>query len=398
MSSSDWTSFRATPDDVLFFRDGKPSTRGSDHYLRSLFPPHPSTFYGAVRTRRLLDEGVDLGHLDESAWSGRLGKLAGELGGWGGFGSLALRGPWLLRAEEPLLPAPADLGVIQAKTGKEEPPRVEVVVRFKPDSDAPAEPPGGGSHPEGFELLRAWGPDGLWEPPAPGVEARPAAGWFLTPAGLAVWRQGGIPAPEQFVHPSTLWQTETRTGLGLLPDRRAGEDGQLYTFGFIRLHPGVSLGFELSGSGLVSTGRLRLGGEGRSVAVAPGPQLPAAGGLPAASRFCVSFATPALSAGGAWPPGFSEHRREGVLGGVAVRLVGAVVTGFVLVGGWDLARKQAKPLRRAIPPGSVFLFEPTDGTGAAEAAARIDGTCMSDFSGDALARQGFGLAVAGVSL
>lgn len=396
MTSTPWTPYRLTPDDVLFFRDGKPSTRGSDHYLRSLFPPHPSTFYGAVRTRRLLDGGVDLADLNESTWSQRLNGLQAELGPWGGFGSLALRGPWLVLGGEPLFPAPADLGVIPARTDEKEPPRIETVVRYKPGSALTA---GGGSYPKNLALLQPHGVDGQpWLPPDPGVEPRPAAGWFLTPAGLSVWRNGGVPKPDQFVHSSTLWRDETRTGLGLRTDARAGEDGQLYTFGFIRLETGVSLGFELTGTGMEAAGRLRLGGEGRSVVVAPGPAFPAASGLPEASRFSLSFATPALSAAGSWPPGFSEERRDGVLGGIAVRLIAAVVPGFVLVGGWDLARRQAKPLRRALPAGSVFLFETLDGTPADEAAARLDGQCLSDFSGDELARQGFGLAVAGVSL
>lgn len=396
MSPTNWTPCRLTPDDVLFFRDGKPSTRGSDHYLRSLFPPHPSTLYGAVRTRRLLDGGVDLTGLDASNWSQRLGGLEAEIGRCGGFGSLELRGPWLVRGDEPLLPTPADLGVIPAKTEEKEPPRVEVVVRYKPGTGRPT---GGGSHPKDLDLLQPHGADGrLWKPSAPGVEPRSATGWLLTPAGLAVWRAGGVPKPDQFVHPSTLWRDETRTGLGLRTDARAGEDGQLYTFGFIRLETGVSLGFELTSSEMKADGRLRLGGEGKSVMVSPGPAFPAAAELPQASRFCLGFATPALSESGSWPPGFSAEQREGVLGGIAVRLTAAVVPGFVLVGGWDLARKQAKPLRRVLPAGSVFLFETMDGTPAAEAAARLDGMCFSDFSADELARQGFGLAVAGVSV
>ena len=60
MGQRDWTPFRLVPHDVLYFGDGRPSVMGEDHYLRSLFPPFPSTLYGAIRTRRLYDEGVDL--------------------------------------------------------------------------------------------------------------------------------------------------------------------------------------------------------------------------------------------------------------------------------------------------------------------------------------------------
>jgi CRISPR-associated protein Cmr3 len=418
MTPDDWTSFRLEPDDVLFFRDGKPSTRGTDHYLRSLFPPYPSTLYGAVRTRRLLDGGVDLAGLDETSWGRRLNGLSAELGPWGGFGSLRLRGPWLLRGDEPLLPVPADLGVIPAKATQDAAPRIETVVRYRPSSESL---PGGGSHPEGLRLLLPHGTDGdPWKPPAPGVEPRPATGWLLVPAGLAVWRSGGLPAPDHFVHASTLWHDETRTGLGLRPKLRISEDGQLYTFGFVRLLPGVSLGFEVAGSGLKPEGRLRLGGEGRSVLLAPGPTFPSysdvkvpplpwergfggegpgeAGSPGLRPLLTLTFATPALSATGAWPPGFSEAQLQRRIGDVPVRLVGAAVPGSVLVGGWDLARNQAKPLRRALPAGSVFLFEPLDGIAAAEAANQLDGMCLSDFSGnEGLAQQGFGLVAAGVS-
>jgi hypothetical protein len=65
--------------------------------------------------------------------------------------------------------------------------------------------------------------------------------------------------------------------------------------------------------------------------------------------------------------------------------------GFILAGGWDVARGRAKPLRRALPPGSVFLFEDRE----AGAAAALDGINVSDFRSESLALQGFGLVMAG---
>ena len=44
---------------------------------------------------------------------------------------------------------------------------------------------------------------------------------------------------------------------------------------------------------------------------------------------------------------------------LAGKVAAAVST--ATAGGWDLVLNQAKPLRRAIPSGSVFLFEPVDG-------------------------------------
>ncbi|MBW8878462.1 MAG: hypothetical protein JF614_26175 [Acidobacteria bacterium] len=393
MSSDGWQAFELVPSDVLFFRDGKPSTMGADHYLRSLFPPFPSTLYGAVRTRRLLDSGVELEGLVEASWSRRLEGLTGEVGAWGGFGSLELRGPWLIRDQEVLLPAPADLGITLkcALRSKEERPKIDQVVRFRPVDDADRRR---WSHP--LTLLFPFTFDGQEWKPWKISEPRTVAGeWFLSPKGLSAWRSGGAPEPEDFVHSTDLWHSETRTGVGLETDRRTSKQGLLYTFGFVRLQTGVSLGFEVKGSGLQPDGLVRLGGEARTASLQAGPALPAFGGGPASGRFSLCFATPALSATGGYPPGFAADRLEGILGGRRCRLVGAAVSRFVLAGGWDLARQFPKPLRRAIPAGSVFLFEPMEGETVSP--GDLDGHCFSDFPGEELARQGFGLAVAGVS-
>ncbi|HVG08166.1 MAG TPA: type III-B CRISPR module-associated Cmr3 family protein [Thermoanaerobaculia bacterium] len=394
MTAPAWDSFQLVPDDVLFFRDGKPSTRGTDHYLRSLFPPYPTTLYGALRTRRLADAGVELAGLRERTWEQRLGeKLVQELGAWGGFGSLALRGPWLVHEGEPLLPAPLDLGLLLEPAGSDKaPPKIASVVRFLPDLQAEKR----WSHPLARLTPAAWTGSGWvrWTCPALGVEPSSAAGWYLKPAGLLAWRNGGAPSPDHFVRASDLWTEEARTGVGLQTGQRTSEDGLLYTFGFIRLLPGVALGFEVQGSFLATGGRVRLGGEGRTAVLETGPGFPEADLQPRGELVVLSYASPAVSHGGAYPPGFSETRLEGTLGGRRLRLVAAAVPGFLPIGGWDLARGEAKPLRRAIPSGSVYVFQPLEGSGAADAAAALHGLCLTE-NLDALDRQGFGLAVAG---
>ncbi|HET9227770.1 MAG TPA: type III-B CRISPR module-associated Cmr3 family protein [Thermoanaerobaculia bacterium] len=384
------TGFQLLPDDVLFFRDGKPSIRGTDHYLRSLFPPYPSTLYGALRTRRLADAGIELAGLGPRNWSERLNGLTAELGEWGGFGSLALRGPWLVRDGEPLLPAPLDLGLLLEPSGSE----IASVVRFLPDLEAEHR----WSHPLARMVPAVRSGNGWkrWTSPALGVEPASAAGWYLKPAGLQSWRNGECPEPGHFVRASELWTVEARTGVGLQSESRMGENGLLYTFGFIRLLPGVTLGFEIDGLDLKAEGRVRLGGEGRTAILESGPGFPETGPVPAGSLVVLSYVSPAVSSGGAYPPGFSESCLEATLGGRKLRLVAAAVPGFLPVGGWDLARGEAKPLRRAIPPGSVYVFQALESE-AAEAAAALHGLCLTE-NLDAMDRQGFGLAVAGAVL
>ncbi|MEN3047138.1 MAG: type III-B CRISPR module-associated Cmr3 family protein, partial [Candidatus Hydrothermales bacterium] len=38
------------PNDTLFFRTGRPFTMGSENWSDVIFPPYPSTIYGALRT------------------------------------------------------------------------------------------------------------------------------------------------------------------------------------------------------------------------------------------------------------------------------------------------------------------------------------------------------------
>ncbi len=426
---STWQGFRLVPDDVLFFRDGKPSRLGDDHYHRSIFPPSPSTLYGAIRSRRLFDEQIQVDGLNKSNWKQRLGALTEELGEWGGFGTLRLRGPWLLRTKEDgtqelLLPAPADLSVLTDKGSPEGKTRRErreepipLVIRVLRDRQLPAERAaahGGHSHP--FELLVAstcendiWQP---WDESAEKGKAPVSAeGWFLNSAGLQAWCDGRLPEPSSFVHSRELWGEELRTGVGLETETRTSQEGRLYTFGFIRLKPGVSIGFEACGTALQAGGGVRLGGEGKLATLESGPAFPTlppafpdASEEPSSSasplpllptrnseesatnprrRFRAVFVTPTLSQGGAKPPAFEDLKAT---------CRAALVRGSVPLGGWDVQKHRSKPLRRALPPGSTFVFE-TANHQDPSALARHHGANHCDFRDEHFAQQGFGLTL-----
>jgi CRISPR-associated protein Cmr3 len=413
MSAADWTGFRLLPDDVLFFRDGRPSTRGEDHYLRSLFPPNPSTLYGALRTRRLADENVSLQRLrrqGKSLWNALPADLRAELGEWRGFGSLEVRGPWLVRGtEEVLLPAPGDLAVVPRPSEEHaappdpdpdldrepRPPAAERVARFlATDAD-----PRRGGHSHAGALLRPYEwKNGTWQRWSGSTPPRSAAGWFLTSDGYAAWARGAAPDPGQLVHADRLWVSEPRVGVGLESGRRMAEDGQLYTFGFVRLRQDVYLGFEARGTALAPGCRVVLGGEGRTCWLDRGPVLPQAPvpGAGGGAGLRLATATPTLAQHGSALPGFTALGEAGALTGRRLRLAGACVPGHTLVGGWDLARGGPKPLRRAIPAGSTFLLQPEEAGGELPDPADLHGTNLADFPGEHLARQGFGLLLAGL--
>jgi CRISPR-associated protein Cmr3 len=170
-----------------------------------------------------------------------------------------------------------------------------------------------------------------------------------------------------------LWINESRTGVGLDGKRRTHEEGRLFTFGFVRLRHGVSLGFELSGGAMEYGSHARFGGESRVAEIDEGPllseKLPILAPRPA-NGCVVTMVTPGIFPGGALPDPHHVVRS-------------AVVPRALLSGGWDLAKRWPKPLRRAVPAGSVYWVD-------GESPAPLD-----SWSEPNMAKQGFGLMLAG---
>jgi len=94
------------PIDVLYFRNSKPFAKGEEHFSTSLFPPYPSTLYGALRTLILRQNDISFdsfyaGNIDDD-----LKKLVGTPQS---IGSLMINGLFLQREETIYLSPPADL-------------------------------------------------------------------------------------------------------------------------------------------------------------------------------------------------------------------------------------------------------------------------------------------------
>ena len=102
------------PVDTWFFRDGTPFTAESapQEDVDSLFPPHPPTVVGALRAA--------LAHANE--WNGAAPwppRIRDVLGDGPDLGVLRFCGPFLLRHEEPLFPAPRHLLGVNGREGWE---------------------------------------------------------------------------------------------------------------------------------------------------------------------------------------------------------------------------------------------------------------------------------------
>ncbi len=337
------------PLDVLFLRGNKlfgdPGSHGE-----SLVPPWPSVAAGALRSRMLADERVDLaafarGEVDHPT----LGTPTKP-------GSFAIIAFHLARRfadgrVELLIAPPADL-VIAESEGKTD------VRPLHPTTLATG--------------LLASSPLPLLPVLAEAQRGKPAGGYWLTQTGWQKYLEGETPAAADLLKSSQLWAIDHRVGVGLDAHTRRAADGKLFSVQAVsmvqRQHAsaGFDVGFvaAVSGAELPKDGSLRLGGDGRAAALHPcDARLPTAdhAAIAAARRCRIVLSTPGIFADGWRLPGVDAEGRF-ALGGVRGRLVCAAVPRFEAISGWDLARREPKPAQRVAPAGSVYWLDELDAT------------------------------------
>ncbi|MDZ4378720.1 MAG: type III-B CRISPR module-associated Cmr3 family protein, partial [Xanthomonadaceae bacterium] len=182
------------PLDVLFLRGNKLfGAPGS--YGESLVPPWPSVAAGALRSRMLVDDGVDL-----AAFA--CGEITHPtLGTPANPGSFAVTAFHLARRLadgriEALLQPPADLVLSEADGG-------QLGVRaLNPTAMNDA----GLASSFALPLLPVL---------AETARSKPVSGYWLGESGWRKYLAGVVPEPADFVQTSALWQLDHRVGVGL---------------------------------------------------------------------------------------------------------------------------------------------------------------------------------------
>ncbi len=340
------------PVDVLFLRGNKgygdPGCYGDSHV-----PPWPSVIAGALRTRVLVDDGVDLAAFAQ----GRITHpTIGTPDQPGSFRLLAFH---LARRfpdcrVEALVAPPADLVITQDEKF------MLAVGALRP-----------------VRLPEAGLLDSYQLPLHPVLvqkrRAKPEAGYWLTEAALQAYLAGRLPSGKDLVHTAQLWQPDPRVGVGLDPHKRSAWEGRLFTAEAVAMTlgkwqggaNGFQAGFLVGFAGCEKApGRmLRVGGDGRAMVVHdlaqysfPEPDYEA---IARARRCRMILATPGVFADGWLPPGVeqSDGQWRFELNGVRARLVAACVPRAEWISGWDVARERPKPALRVAPAGSVYWFD-----------------------------------------
>lgn len=365
------TSVFIEPLDVLFLRGNKlfgdPGSFGE-----ALIPPWPSVAAGALRSRMLADDGVDLAAFAR----GQVNHAS--LGTPAAPGAFTVTGFHLARRHadgrvELLMTPPADLVLFEEEADQP----------FTALQMAPTKPAAGFVSSAELPLLPVL---------AQADRRKPAGGYWLTEAGFKNYLAGQVPAAaEDWVKSGALWQLDLRVGVGLDGAQRRAQDGQLFSMQAVMLakreHGGAAdVGFlaTVQGTEPPTSGLVRLGGDGRAAALHPTGDYrlpePDYTAIATARRCRLLLTSPGLfgcpvSAGegpevrAGWLPTGADpaiRRADGAirfdLHGVGGWILCAAVPRAEVVSGWDLARWQPKAALRAAPAGSLYWLDELDAT------------------------------------
>lgn len=370
------------PLDVLQFRDHRPFDAGYHVTAGSVFPM-PSVFLGCLRTALLREQDARFGEDDfglTAPWARDL------LGTSRTPGTLTLRGPllarWSDRGVEPLFPMPRDIAEVrfprpdQPADASHPASRLQVLGSRKPAARRlhwPSE-----DLCEGDVL---WTGDRVEKADLSRLMTRAGADHYLaaspdTPLDLDDWTRA-IATSEIYIH-------EQRVGIVRNNDRLTADDRMLYVTRPFRLADDAGFAVDVELPGGLADDAIReldrrvvpLGGKAHHARIhcSDGPLIPddlSADNAPAAGTRKLWLITPLVLGVGAWPSGVACTASDRT----------------VAVGGFDMARRAPKPLRQALPAGTVLTI---NGLAPGEALAALGGATWKDDR-----RAGYGVALAG---
>ena len=343
--------------DTLFFRDGRPFSMGDDTFAETMFPPPPSVIYGALRSSNLansLNSGSSLSQqLIENT------------------GNLAIQGIALKHNGEVLFPMPADLVVDKKKTKGKHLISSQLVTTNAPEYSSYA-----------FKKMLRSDVDKVKE----GVHliADYALGEYLN----------GIKPNSIAISLSDITTSEAKIGIGRNDASRTTDDGLMYRVNMIRpatFKKNKMLPTEIlvahAGLDLSKSTWLALGGERRSATLTavsdfPNFEAPKQNGT---GVFKLYLSTMAVFCDG-WQP-------KKLFDALGLTVIAAAINRSQPIGGWDIKRKQPKPMLHTVAAGSVYYLQPSRDNWL-EIVEKMHGKAISDIvqADSDYAKQGFGIA------
>lgn len=367
--------------DTLFFKDGRPFAMGDETWANGVFPPYPSVFYGALRTAYFSEHphtfpsretvADPTANLHIRSISLQVKDIAGDYANY--------------------YPLPYDCVKL-----KEDRNNHFFSMQLQKDETA-------SSYPCDYSLIPG---DASSDRKVEHIQ-----GGLLDYLSLEKYLKG---QGASFMPAKTLSElliSEPKTGIARNNSTKTtqGNDGMLYRVDLRRME---TLNFEtyfsvsFEGMELPESSLMKIGAEGKAAYFrrAAGDANPVT--KPTWSEkhdviFKVYLSTPAVFING-WYPGWidASNGMTGTFKGLELKLIAAAVGDYLPIGGYDMKKNRPKPMRRAVPAGSVYYFKLLDGDPKAIIETfhnkAISDDYIFDEKKDSYRMQGFGISFVGV--
>lgn len=356
------------PLDTLFFRDGKPFSMGEEVWADGIFPPSPSVIYGALRSAYFANNINELDKANDESCDPTK--------------DLKITGIYYRFEYANYLPLPLDL--VQKKFRSKDEKNLEQINKiyklvsltcsqdksFYSSLNMPAIL----RHNEEVESIE----DGIIE--CPHFET------YLT----------GFTEGFECKRLSDLIEREPKRGIGRENSTHSADEGKIYRVGMQRLN-GLKIIVEFEGLKIDEEGFLKLGGEGKAISYKQSNKVCEGNPKINGNRFKLYLSTPAIFENG-WIPGWLKEETAkdgtklfaGTYEGIRLQLLTAAVGKPTSIGGFDMKVKKPKPMRKAVPAGSVYYFE-FEGCDVEKVIKTFDKKSISDFN----SKEGFGIGFVG---
>jgi len=342
--------------DTLFFRDGKPFSWGEETWAEGIFPPYPSSFYGALRSLWFAENIKELKKANTQDDPTK---------------SIRINGIFIKRENTLYFPLPLDL--VKRKEEKEN--KIFSLNLFKNSIFI-------ANLNKDFQFLTTTSIDKVESPEG-----------FIRFSNFKKYLLGDLIQEVSFLPKKEFYKSEPKIGIARNSLTHTSEEGKLYRINMVRFKEGVSLvvDIELGGIELPKDGFKRLGAEGKIVVfkfierdevrkLKEEIKEELKEQIKKTKCFKLCLLTPAIFENGYLP-------KETYSG---LKLVGCICGKPVYVGGFDIKRKEPKTMYRAVPAGSVYYFI-LEQSSTEELLERFHYKHISDYKKE----EGFGLSVVG---
>lgn len=340
--------------DTLFFRDGKPFNRGEDNWAEGLFPPPISVFKGALRSAYFTENPEQMNLVNDKdndpTWNLQITKI------------------YLKKGRHLYFPSPLDYVYRKEKKGEKELFHLNTIDgrNFNSNYLLPYIPYYNGNVESSYSLF---------------IEKQDFEDSY---------RNNKYKENLVSMEISDFLEAEAKIGVGLNKQTRSSSEGRLFRVGMNRLKQGFDedeLKFKDETSFVIEYQNLdfipkilKLGAESKTAQVIKSQLTsnePIEEEFLTSKYFKLLLLSPTYFKSG-WKPNL-----ESILPGIELQLLSAFIGKSLSIGGWDIEEGEPKIMLKAVPAGSVYYYEITNGKMLKDVLKIIEGKkFISDMNDD----------------